>query len=124
MSSIVYQPRYIILRHLRQLLLEYAFQAGQNDSAVAFAVIVHNAEFDFTVAFFDHSRLHQPERSVNTHKDALANYEPSLERVQAWGEAGQRRPRIVNLGPALAFWRDLRCPELHRPCASLYLGQF
>jgi hypothetical protein len=42
----------IIHKHLRQLLLEYTFKAGEDNEALAGSVIVHDAEFDIAGALF------------------------------------------------------------------------
>lgn len=52
MRSVIYKSRNVVLGHLRKLLLEDAFQARQNDKAVARTIIVYNAKLDFTSAFF------------------------------------------------------------------------
>lgn len=57
MGSIVDQPCDIILWHFWKLLLENAFQAGENDEALAFSVVVDNPEFDFAFLLFNHRRL-------------------------------------------------------------------
>lgn len=57
MGTVIYQPRYVILRHLRKLLLEYTFQAGQYDQAFSCIVVVDDAEFDLAIALFENSRL-------------------------------------------------------------------
>jgi len=56
-GAVVDKPGYVILRHLRQLLLEDAFEAGKNDKAIMVAIIVDDPELDVAVSFFDYGGL-------------------------------------------------------------------
>lgn len=57
MGTVIYQPRYVILRHLGKLFLEYTFQPGQYDQAFSCIVVVDDTEFDLAIALFENSRL-------------------------------------------------------------------
>lgn len=57
MRPIIDKPCYIVLWHLRQLFLEYALQACQDDGALPPPVVVDHPELDFVVPLFDNSRL-------------------------------------------------------------------
>jgi hypothetical protein len=52
---VVDQPCNVVLGHLRQLFLEYALQAGQDDGALPPAVVVDHAELNVAVALLDGS---------------------------------------------------------------------
>lgn len=52
MRSVVDQSRYVVLGHLRQLLLEYTFQAGEDDEGFALVVVVDDTELYLAVPFF------------------------------------------------------------------------
>jgi len=56
-GSIVDQACYVVFWHLWQLLLEYAFEPGQDYQTLSGIVIVDHPEFDFTIAFFGHRWL-------------------------------------------------------------------
>lgn len=56
-SSIVNKSRNIILRHLGELFLKDAFEAGQNDERLALVVVVDYSEFDLAIALLNNSRL-------------------------------------------------------------------
>jgi hypothetical protein len=58
MGSIIYETGYVVLGHLWQLFLEYAFQAGQNDQTFAFIVVINDSEFDLSISLFYYCRLH------------------------------------------------------------------
>jgi len=64
MRPIVHQPRNIVFGHFRQLLLEYAFQASEDDQAFALVVVVDHSEFNLAVALFDNGGLFAPSISV------------------------------------------------------------
>ena len=53
MSSVVDKSRDVILGHLGQLLLEDAFEAGQNDHTLARVVVVDHPMCDVSVALLD-----------------------------------------------------------------------
>ena len=57
MRPIVDQSRDIIFGHFRELFLEDTFEACEDDKAIARAIIVDHAEFNFTTTFFEHGRL-------------------------------------------------------------------
>lgn len=57
MGSIVDESRDVVLGHFRELFLEDAFEAGEDDERFALVVVVDHAEFDFAVALFDDGRL-------------------------------------------------------------------
>ena len=57
MCPVVYQPGYVVLRHLRQLFLKDTFESGKDDRGVIAAVVVHHVESNVAVAFFYNSRL-------------------------------------------------------------------
>ena len=57
MCAIIHQPRYVVFRHLGQLLLEYTFKARQDDKTLSCVVIVDHSKFDLTVALFFDSCL-------------------------------------------------------------------
>ena len=57
MRAVVDQARDVFLRHLGELLLEDALEAGQDDQALARAIVVDDAKLDIAVAFFDDGRL-------------------------------------------------------------------
>lgn len=57
MRSVVDQSRNIILGHFRQLLLEDAFQPGEDDEAVARTIIIHHPEFDLASALLKYGGL-------------------------------------------------------------------
>ena len=57
MSPIIDQPRYIVFWHLWKLLLEDAFESGQDDQAFSAIVIVDHSKLDFPVTLFLNSRL-------------------------------------------------------------------
>jgi hypothetical protein len=52
MRPIVYQTRNIILWHLRKLLLEDAFQPGEDNKTIAGAIVVYHAKLYLAPAFF------------------------------------------------------------------------
>jgi hypothetical protein len=52
MGPIVNKARNVILGHFGKLLLENAFQAGEDNEAIMGAIVVDNSEFDITAAFF------------------------------------------------------------------------
>lgn len=52
MRSVVDKPGYIILGHLRELFLEYAFEACEDDEALPGRVIVNDTEFDLSFSLF------------------------------------------------------------------------
>lgn len=57
MRPVIDEPRNIVLRHLRQLFLEYALQARQYDGALPPPVIVDHAELDVSLALLEGSRV-------------------------------------------------------------------
>jgi len=57
MGSIVDQPRYVVLWHLWELLLEDAFQTSHYDQAFPSIVVVNDAEFDLAIALLYDSWL-------------------------------------------------------------------
>jgi len=52
MRPVVDQSCYVVLRHLRQLFLEDAFQAGQDDEALSSIVVVDHSKLDFSMSLF------------------------------------------------------------------------
>ena len=57
MSTVIDEARNVVFRHLGQLLLKNAFEAGKNYETFAFVIIVHNLKFDLAVALFEYSGL-------------------------------------------------------------------
>jgi hypothetical protein len=57
MRPVVYKSRNVILRHLRQLFLEDALQAREDDQTLPVPIVVHNAELNFPSAFLEDSSL-------------------------------------------------------------------
>lgn len=57
MGPVVHQPRNVVLGHLGQLFLKYAFQSSQDDCALSLIVIIHDAEFDFAIALLEDGGL-------------------------------------------------------------------
>ena len=55
--TVIYQSCYIVLRHLRELLLKYAFKSGQDNDAVAAIVIIDDPELNIAIALLYNSRL-------------------------------------------------------------------
>lgn len=66
MGPVIYQTGDVVLGHLGELFLEYAFQAGQDDQAFALIVVVDNPELDFSLAFLDDRRLRNTKFSYNS----------------------------------------------------------
>lgn len=58
MSAIIDKPCNIIFGHLRQLLLENAFEAGEYHCAVGGAVIVDDTELNLALALLEYSSLY------------------------------------------------------------------
>jgi hypothetical protein len=58
MRSIVDESCDVVFRHLRQLFLEYAFQAREDDGAVPASIIIDHAELDLASALLDDGRPH------------------------------------------------------------------
>ena len=56
-GAVVDQACNVVLGHLRQLFLEYALQAGQDDGALPAAVIIDDAELDLAIALLDDGGL-------------------------------------------------------------------
>lgn len=50
MRAVIYQSCYIVLRHLRELLLKDALKSGQDNDAVAAIVIIDNSELNIPIA--------------------------------------------------------------------------
>ena len=57
MRAVIYQSCYIVLRHLRELLLEDALKSGQDNDAVAAVVIIDNSELNIPIALLYNSWL-------------------------------------------------------------------
>jgi hypothetical protein len=57
MSPIVDQSSDVILGHLRKLFLEDTFEAGQDDEALPFAIVIDDSKFDITISFLRDRRL-------------------------------------------------------------------
>ena len=57
MRPVIDQSRDIVLGHLRQLLLEDALQARQDDCALPPPVVVDHAELDVAISLFYGSRI-------------------------------------------------------------------
>ena len=52
-STVVDKAGNVVFRHFGELLLEYAFEASENDVAFMLAVVIDYAKFDVAVAFLD-----------------------------------------------------------------------
>lgn len=59
MSSVIHQARNIILWHFWKLLLENAFEAGQNDEALCGSIIVNHSKLYIAASLFQNCRLSQ-----------------------------------------------------------------
>ncbi len=57
MCPVVHQPRYILLGHLRQLLLKYAFETGENLNTLSGAIVVDHMELDIAATLLGDGRL-------------------------------------------------------------------
>lgn len=57
MSPVINESGYVVFRHLRELLLEDAFQPSKNDEAFAGVVVVYDSELYLPSTLFDDSRL-------------------------------------------------------------------
>lgn len=57
MGSIVDESRDVVLGHFRELLLEDALEAGEDDEGFALVIVVDHAEFDFAIALLEDGRL-------------------------------------------------------------------
>ena len=59
MGTVVDQSGYIVLRHLGQLLLEDAFQTGQNNETFPAVIVVDNPKLDLAITLFRDGGLPQ-----------------------------------------------------------------
>jgi hypothetical protein len=57
MCPVVYQPGYVIFRHLWQLLLEDAFQSCQDYKALPLTIIIDDAKLDLSPSFLKNGSL-------------------------------------------------------------------
>jgi hypothetical protein len=51
MRPVVYKSRDVVFRHLRQLFLKDAFEAGEDDKAFPRVIIIHNAKLNLPTTF-------------------------------------------------------------------------
>lgn len=66
MGAVVDEPGDIVFGHLRKLLLKNTFEASKDDGRLALIVVVDDAKLDFTIAFFDDSRLSRARCKVSS----------------------------------------------------------
>lgn len=57
MCPVIYQPGYVVFRHLRQLLLEDTFETSENDEALPFIVVIYDSKLYFSSTLFNDGRL-------------------------------------------------------------------
>ncbi len=80
MCAVVDKACDVVFRHLWELLLEDALQAGEDDEGFSLVVVVDDAELDFAIALFDHCRLFLGELGTDcAHRDGVARGECLLD---------------------------------------------
>lgn len=57
MRLVIYQTRYIVLWHFRQLLLKDAFESSEDNVRIVTAIIVYHAKFYLALSLLDHGGL-------------------------------------------------------------------
>ena len=82
MGTVVDQSGYIILRHLGQLLLEDAFQTGQNNKTFPAVIVVDNPKLDLAIALLRDGRLPLLVECSRSPKELTRYYTPFLEKEQ------------------------------------------
>ena len=82
MGTVVDQSSYIVLRHLRQLLLEDAFQTGQNNETFPAVIVVDNPKLDLAIALLRDGGLPLLVKCSRIFKELTPYYTPSLEKEQ------------------------------------------
>lgn len=68
MSPVIDQPGYIVLWHLRQLLLKYALEPREDDKALALVIIIDHSKLNLAIALLDHCWLFEEDQSASIHR--------------------------------------------------------
>ena len=66
MGTVVYEAGDVVLGHLGQLFLEDAFQAREDDEALALVVVVDHSKLDLAIALFDDGGLRRVRPDCST----------------------------------------------------------
>ena len=82
MGTVVDQSGYIIFGHLGQLLLEDAFQTGQNNETFPAVIVVDDPKLDLAIALLRDGGLPLLAKCSRIPKDLTRCYTPFLEKVQ------------------------------------------
>ena len=82
MGTVVDQSGYIVFRHLGQLLLEDAFQTGENDKTFPAVIVVDNPKLDLAITLLRDGGLPLSVKSSPISKGLTHYYTPFLEKEQ------------------------------------------
>ena len=82
MGTVVDQSGYIVLRHLGQLLLEDAFQTGQNNKTFPAVIVVDNPKLDLAITLLRDGGLPLLVECSYILKELTRYYTPFLEKGQ------------------------------------------
>ena len=82
MGTVIDQSGDIVLRHLGQLLLEDAFQTGQNNQTFPAVIVVDNPKLDLAIALLRDSGLPLLVKSSHIPKELTCYYTPFLGKEQ------------------------------------------